>query len=213
MPEVAGHIAQHIGELQRLAEADAELPHGRQIPAPEPRSVRPVHVGPELPHAACDQVGVAVQVLVGLECGELALVLARKQAQVLRHAFDDRLDDGAHAIPVLPGECPVGRQAVGEPLEQLALGRQRPGAGGGDDVGEPLGLRPGHLCPERLQVGDPGAAFDETRVGDRVGRAREEVGEPYGGPDGGRQDGQRDIEGAADPFQQGGGEIASGHGR
>ena len=45
--------------------------------------MRDVHVGPELAHAARHQVGVAVEVGARLERGELALVLAGKDAQVL----------------------------------------------------------------------------------------------------------------------------------
>jgi hypothetical protein len=54
-------------------------------------------------------------------------------------------------------------------------------------------------------------AVDETGVGDRIGGASQEIGQADGGPDGGRQDGEREIKGAADAFEQGGGRIASGH--
>ena len=56
-----------------------------------------VHLGPELTHAARHQVGVAVEILAGLERGQLALVLAREDAQILDLPLDDRAEHRAYA--------------------------------------------------------------------------------------------------------------------
>ena len=69
------------------------------------------------------------------------------------------------------------------------------------------------LGPQRQQVGDPGATGDEARVGDGVGGAGQEIGEPDGGAHGSRQHRQRQEEGAADALEQRGGEVPSAHGR
>ncbi len=173
--------------------------------------MRHVDIRPELSDAAGHQVRVAVQILARLERRQLAFVLSRKQAEVVDHALDDGLDDLLDTDPVIRGQGAKRREAVGQPFEQIAFGRQRLRADGVADGGEPARLGSASSRPECFEMGDAGATFDQARVGDRIGCAREEIGEADRGPDRGRENGEREVERAADAFQQRGGEIASGH--
>jgi hypothetical protein len=56
-------------------------------------------------------------------------------------------------------------------------------------------------------VGEAIRARQQARVGDGVGGAREEIGEPENGPDLRRENGQREVEGPADPLEELAGEI------
>ena len=183
------------------------------IPVGEAGPVRHVHLGPELAHAARHQVGVPVEVGARLERGELALVLAGKDAQVLRHALDDGGEEPSHARLIGRGERPIGR-------EDRRAGARAAGARRAATASPPRRRRwrrcgpPAPGCsssPSAAEVDDPRAPLDEARVGDGVRRPGEEIGEPDGGAHRGGQHRQGQIEGAADLLEERGGEVAPRH--
>ena len=177
------------------------------------RAVGHVHLGPELADAAGHQVGVAVEILACLEGGELALVLAREDAQVLDLSLDDGLEHRPDAGLIRRGQGPEGGQALGQALEQGALGVER--LGGGQRVGhrgEMSRVAVAERRAHRLEVRDARAAVDQPGVRDGVGGPRQEIREADGGAHRGGQDREREVKGPADPPEERGGEIRSRHG-
>jgi hypothetical protein len=171
-----------------------------------------VYLGPELAHTARHQVGVPVEIGACLERGELALVLTGKDAQVLGHALDDGGEEPPHARLIRRGERPVGREDRGQALEQPALGGQRLRARRGiDDGGDAAGPRQGQLLAERLEMDDPRAPLDESRVGDGVRSPREEIGEADGRAHRSGQHRHGQVEGATDLLEERAGEVAPRH--
>src|SRR5439155_23979682 len=87
-------------------------------------------------------------------------------------------------------------------LKQRALGGvrlvRRRRASDGADVLDLARAR----AAQDIQVTDALGARDDPRVGDRVGGASEQVGEPERLAQRARQDGEREIEAPADPAQQ-----------
>ena len=154
-PEVARQVAEHVDELEPLAEARPERPHPRQVPSRAARPVGRRHVRPELAHAARVHVGVAIQVGARLEGADEEGHLWREVLEDLDHGLGEGEEDarGAGAVPRL--ERAVRRQDVGQAREQEPLrGRlvSRPGLG--EDRGRGV-RRPGGRLEAR---GAPRAA-------------------------------------------------------
>ncbi len=169
----------------------------------EPRPVGDVDLRPELADAAGHEVGVAVQIVARFQGGEAALVLAGKAAQVLGHSLDDGLEDMADAPAVRRGQRLVSREALGQALEQGALGLEGlDAAGGGDDGGEPARGQAVELVAEGEQMGDPLLPADQAGVGDGVGRPGKEICQPQDGPDRSREDREGQVERAADALEK-----------
>ena len=120
--QIGRYVPEHVGHLQRLAEANATCPHRRRLPAAQPRAMRQVHVRPELAHAAGHQVGVAVELRERVEGGETPGVLAREAPEVEQHAVGERREDTAHAGQVGGGQAGHAGQRLVHPVQQLPLG-------------------------------------------------------------------------------------------
>src|SRR5438552_10706593 len=122
-PEVAREIPEHIRQLQRLAEPHAARLHERQVPAGEPPAVGHVDLGPELADRSGDEIRVAVEVVQRLDRSECVRRLAREVREVEEHPLRDRRQRYPDAGGVGGGEPAEGDEALGQPLEQPALGR------------------------------------------------------------------------------------------
>ncbi len=212
LAQVARDVTEHVRQLERLAEADPERRHLLEVPVPETRTMGHVHLGPEFTDAARDEIRVAVELGARVERGEPALVFAWEAREVLRHAFNDGVEDAAHLPAVVGQEHPVGLQALGKPLEQRALRAEVLNAPHGMDDGfQAAALRAVELGAQRGEVRDALMAVDQPGIRDRVGGASQQIGQADGGPDGGGEDGEREVKGAADALEQGGGQVGRLH--
>ena len=134
-----------------------------------------VDLGPELADRPGDEVGVAVEIVQRLDRSERLRRLAREVREVEADPLRDRRERRPDARGVGRGEPVEGGEALGQPLEQPALGRivldLREGGQTGDAPPRGEGLS------ERLELAEAVLPVDEPRVGDGVGGAGEEVGE------------------------------------
>ena len=99
MSEVARDVAEHVGHLERLAEAHALATLLAQVPAPEPRAVGDAERRPEGADTAGDEVGVAVELVERVQRGQACGVLPGEAREVEEHTGrqrgQDRADFGA----------------------------------------------------------------------------------------------------------------------
>jgi hypothetical protein len=116
------------------------------------------------------------------------------------------------APAVRHGQRLVGREALGQALEQGALGLEGlDAAGGAHDGGKAARDEAVELVAEGEQMGDPLLPVDQARVGDGVGGPGEEICQPQDAPHRGRKHGKRQIERSADALEQLGGQVRRRH--
>ncbi|MNS81387.1 hypothetical protein D3C72_1151010 [compost metagenome] len=206
--QVLAAVAQHIGHLQGLAEADPAAQHraGHAVPLRD----RTGHVGrgharPEFAHAAGDKVGVAVQFLGLAQRDDAARAFIGEGAQVEFHPFGQRRHD-------LPHRGLVGRlqlrqhcQRVVKRLEQDAfVGLLLPAGHFRGEVrhGRSACAHAVDLVAQRQQQCQPLFRRDQRGIGNGVRGACEQVGQANRIAHARGQHAQCQVERTRDAFEQ-----------
>src|SRR5207249_790075 len=86
----ATSVAEHVGHLERLAEAHALLAHVAEVPVPEPWAVGDVQRRPEGADTAGDEIRVTVELVERVERGQARGVLAGEAREIEDHASRER---------------------------------------------------------------------------------------------------------------------------
>src|SRR5438132_10090787 len=175
--EIARDVAEHVGHLERLAEAHALLAHVAEVPVAEPWAVGYVQRRPEGADTAGDEIRVTVELVERVERGQARGVLAGEAREIEDHASRERGDDGPNFCAIRGRERFEARERLVDVLEEPPFGgvglAWRARARHCGDVGGGAARR----APERLDMPHALLPHDPARVGDRVGRAREQVRE------------------------------------
>src|SRR2546426_496187 len=200
--EIARDVAEHVGHLERLAEAHALLAHVAEVPVPEPWAVGDVQRRPEGADTAGDEIRVTVELVERVERGQARGVLAGEAREIEDHASRERGDDG-------PNFCAIRGRERFEARERLVDVLEEPPFGG---VGLAWRARARHCgdvvggaarrAPERLDMPHALLPHDQARVGDGGGRAREQVREANRLAKRAGGDREREIEAPADLPQE-----------
>jgi hypothetical protein len=204
--QVLRQVAQNVDQLQPPAEADGVLEQPLAVRDRAGEETAEAEAGPELPHAAGDPVGVQLQLLVRIERPDPVRSATAEAQQVRVLAGRDRFEHPGDLGPVLGVEIPQPPEHLPEMAQQPPLPLRR--ARAGEELREIGGRRPA----SRAAVTDGGAhggedlaaaaGGDALGVGDRIGRPRQQVGQPQLGFDGAREDGERQVKGAGHVPQQ-----------
>ena len=131
-PQIGRRIADHVDQLQRLAEVDAAP---AQLRLTEPHKAVDVlrhQVGPKFPDAARREVGVLIELGQGLQGDHLrrlhCRLSGREALQVDGHPVRELVEDTPDQLLVPGRELAQDDQTLAEHGEQLLLGGGGPGS-------------------------------------------------------------------------------------
>ena len=121
--QIVGDVFHDVRQLQSFPEPYADLGHASDIPVSQAPAVGTHEIGPELPDAAGHIVGVPVESLEGLQCGEISGGVPGEHRQIHFHAPHERRHELPDAAPVLRRELLKHGEALIQSFEQLPLSR------------------------------------------------------------------------------------------